>query len=281
MEQNNSQSWKTPYLIGLTIVTVICIIAGIAFRMYGSGLRKTSKKDLMKTDEMTVVKTDKFEDMDINLAVGDLEIVYGDDYMVSYNYPAKIEPNVKSENGKLVITQNSKMNNISLLNFDGLKSLKDMDYDIVITIPNDTKLSDVSLNLDMGEITFADITMEDLTIDADMGNVEISKSTMKNVSVDADMGNVELTDLIFDKAECDADMGNIEIKGSTFDKAECDADMGSIQIAGDFNEVTANCSMGSVSVDTKKDIDDVKLDLSADMGSVTVNGKSKGNEFSN
>ena len=74
-------------------------------------------------------------------------------------------------------------------------------------------------------------------------------------------------------------MGSIELKNASFDRLECDADMGSIEIDGDFQKLTANCSMGSVTVTTKEDPDDLTLDLSADMGVVTVNGKDKGREY--
>lgn len=280
MEQKNQKSWRTTYLIILTIVTIICIIIGIIWRLQGHYHGVLREDDLKKTDKMTELSFDGFDSVNLELSVGDMDIVYGDGYQVLYNYPEKLKPQVKVKGDTLVVTQKTK-SDFNFIGFDNLSSFSDLDYDLIITIPKDAKLKDVFLSLDMGAVSLEDMEMNNLTIEADMGNVELSNSSCTNITANADMGNIEMENVTFMTAECDADMGSIEILNSDFQFAECDADMGSIEISGNFEAVAAECSMGSVSVDTDKDLETVGLDLSADMGSVTVNGKNKGNLFCN
>lgn len=276
MEQNNQNSWKNIYLICLTIVTILCIIGGIVWHVGGSF---RPHEDLKKTAEMTDVSLDKFKSVDTKLSMGDLSIVYGDSYMVSYNYPNKLQPEIEVKNGTLHVKQ--KVKGGLKLGFNDLGNLKDMDYDLVITVPKNEKLDTVSLSMDMGAISLSNIEINNLTVDADMGNIEINDTTLEKITVDADMGNIELRNVTCEKAEFDADMGNIEAQDSIFKSVFCDADMGSVEIRGEFEVVTAKCEMGSVSVETEQDLENVTMDLSADMGSVTVNGKNKGNDYKN
>ena len=278
MERNNLKMWKNIYLIILTLVTIGCIIYGIVKHTSGARHWFSSDEDYKKTDEMTVLNFKTFDDIMLNVAIGDLRIVYGDAYQVEYNYPEKLKPEVKVREGVLTIDQKQGNGGVNF-GFGNLGTLGDMDYDLVITIPKDTKIGDVNLSMDMGNIQMDDICMEDLTIDADMGNIEANQISFAKMDIDADMGNIEMNEVAFDRGECDADMGSIELRNAVFDRLECDADMGSIEIEGDFQKLTANCSMGSVTVTTKEDLDDLSLDLSADMGVVTVNGKDRGREY--
>lgn len=278
MERNNLRMWKNIYLIILTLVTIGCIIYGIVKHTSRARHWFSSDKDYKKTDEMTVLNIESYDDIMLNVAVGDLRIVYGDAYQVEYNYPEKLKPEVKVSAGVLTIDQKQGNGGVNF-GFGNFGSLGDMDYDLVITIPKDTKIGDVNLSMDMGNIQMDDICMEDLTIDADMGNIEANQISFAKMDIDADMGNIEMNEVVFDRGECDADMGSIDLKKAAFDRLDCNADMGSIEIDGDFQKLTANCSMGSVTVTTKEDLDNLTLDLSADMGVVTVNGKDRGREY--
>lgn len=279
MERNNLRIWKNIYLIILTLVTIGCIIYGIVRHTFKARHWFSSDEDYQKTDEMTVLNIETFDDIMLNVAIGDLRIVYGDAYQVEYNYPEKLKPEVKVHDGVLTIDQKQGNDGVNIIGLGSLSMPTDMDYDLVITIPEDKKIGDVNLSMDMGNIQIDDICMEDLTIDADMGNIEANQISFAKLDIDADMGNIEMNEVAFDRGECDADMGSIELKNAAFDRLECDADMGSIEIDGDFQKLTANCSMGSITVTTKEDPDDLTLDLSADMGVVTVNGKDRGREY--
>lgn len=270
MEQNNQKNWKNIYLTILTIVTVLSICGGIFFRIFDIGKNNIKSGDYKKTKEMTVITLDSFEDADLVLSLGSVEVQYGDTYKIEYNYPEKIKPTIDQKGNKLTVTQKVKS-----MNFNN--AIKNTDYDVILTIPAGTKLNQVSFKLDMGEIKLNELDASDINIDADMGSVELENINCKNVSIDADMGSIELKDVVCTSLSADADMGGIDLKGIEADSIDCNADMGGIDVEGDFKNISATCSMGSVSVKTDKT--DASFALSASMGNVSVNGKDFGNSY--
>lgn len=268
MEQNNKPTWKNIYLIVLTIVTIVCIVIGIFNWTSGFSGWFWSEDDYAHTDAMTIVDTEAFDSMDLDLDVGDLEIVAGDSYQIQYDYPKKSEPDIKVENGRLVVTQKQKFKRHLYNN-----------YKMIITVPKDPEMKSLDLDMDMGSAELTDVYAKNLTVEADMGSIEIDNSEFGVIDIAADMGSITLDNVIFSQGSCEADMGSIEMTGASFERVVCTADMGSIDIDGSFEDIEADCSMGSVAITTTEDLDKISFDLSADMGDVTVNGKKQGNKY--
>lgn len=268
MEQKNKPTWKNIYLIVLTIVTIVCIVIGILNWTSGFSGWFRSEEDYEDAGSMTIVDSEAFDSMDLDIDVGDLEIVAGDSYQIQYNYPKKSEPKVEVENGKLIITQKQK-----------IKRHYYQEHKIIITVPKDLEMKSLDLNMDMGGVELANVYAKDLIIEADMGSVDIADSQFKVIDINADMGAITLDNVVFSQGSCDADMGSIELTRASFEKIVCTADMGSIDIDGSFEDIEADCSMGSITITTTGDLDKISFDLSADMGDVTVNGKDQGNKY--
>ena len=138
MEQKNKPTWKNIYLIVLTIVTIVCIVICILNWTSGFSGWFRSEEDYEDAGSMTIVDTEAFDSMDLDIDVGDLEIVAGDSYQIQYNYPKKSEPKVEVENGKLIITQKQK-----------IKRHYYQEHKIIITVPKDLEMKSLDLNMDM------------------------------------------------------------------------------------------------------------------------------------
>lgn len=67
------------------------------------------------------------------------------------------------------------------------------------------------------------------------------------------------------------DMGQIKLVDSAFDEGEFESSMGNVEIEGNFNKLTADCSLGRVAVESKNA--DAKMDISVDLGAISINGK--------
>ena len=150
---------------------------------------------------------------------------------------------------------------------------------MIITVPKDPEMKSLDLDMDMGSAELTDVYAKNLTVEADMGSIEIANSEFGVIDIAADMGSITLDNVIFSQGSCEADMGSIEMTGASFERVVCTADMGSIDIDGSFEDIEADCSMGSVTITTTEDLDKISFDLSADMGDVTVNGKNQGNKY--
>lgn len=117
-------------------------------------------------------------------------------------------------------------------------------------------------------------------LSADMGNIELHNCNIGGTNdVKADLGNVELFNCeIQGKSDITANLGNVVLSNTNFDSAQLEVDMGNLEISGDFNEVTAVCSLGEVSLETET-LDGKHISLETDLGHITVNGKDEGTAF--
>jgi len=266
MENNKYTKFKNIYLIVISIIIVLSIIAGCYMHLSKGGFnigKKNSGKSGNASSE--VIKIDKgFSEIEIDVDIADLTFEYGDKYCVEYDYKDYNPPKVNVDGNTLQISEKAGVKNFNTT---------DADCSITIIIPKGTVLEDISIKLDCGNIEFSDLQCEDLTISADLGNVELSNITCKDLSVDADCGNIEFDNSTMDKVTASADMGAITFTKVTFTDGDMTADMGAIEVSGDFNSLKANCDLGAIEIETDKNVNDIDLDLNASLGSITVNGK--------
>jgi len=262
--ETKEPKWKTPLLIVLSCITGLAIIYGIFFNCIG-GFSFTNSKNIVTG---SIDLDGKVESIEIDLDIGDISIEYGDKASIDYECPEKLIPKANIENGVLEIKSPKNVN----LRF---KEAKNTEYKYVIIIPKGTELKNIEMDMDCGNIEFNDIKAGFIEINADLGNVELGNIECSSFEVVADLGNIEIKDSTLGNTKAKADLGSVEFKNVAFDKGEFVADMGSIFVSGDYADITAKCSMGAVNVETDRPESEVKFDLKADMGSVTINGKAR------
>ncbi|MCR5417772.1 MAG: DUF4097 domain-containing protein [Lachnospiraceae bacterium] len=286
-DEKKFTGWKRTYIGLLNAATVICILLGIiinvggwigsdifrAFTGFGSDSSRTSESSstVTRNADDAIGAFDKVEG---SIDAGNVKFVYGDDYGFSYeNYPEKEVPKAELNGKTLKITQKAK-NKKRIGDFSN--SFKGAE--IVITLPKEMAV-DVDLHLSMGAVETKGVTFGDVKLDADMGSIELDTVTIKDMDLTADMGAITVEDSVFSEGDIKASMGGIELKNVTFDEADLEADMGGIKIDGSFNDLKAKCSMGGI--DVTADDSDAKMNLSADLGGITVNGQSVGRNYKN
>ncbi len=287
-DEKKFSGWKRTYIGLLNAATVICIIIGCFIHIGGwvgkdiwngvmgwnSGSGSERSSVAMAGDHSE--NTETFKKIKGEIAVGNVRLVKGDEYAVSYeSYPEGEEPAYKVTDGVLKITQKTKKKNINSVNdiknrFKGAR--------IVITVPSGSEV-EVDLAMNMGSIEIEDLTLEDVKLDADMGSIDIKDAKMEDLDINADMGGIDIEDCSFDEAEIKAQMGGIDVKDCDFSEMEADADMGGITVSGNYDKLKCDCDMGGINVSTGSGKN--KLELSADMGGITVDGESVGRNYKN
>ncbi len=265
--------WRKNYLRLLNTITVFCIIAGCiinGLRLFGGlafSFIRSSRSETVEADG----DLDPFDEIDADLSFGTITVIYGDGYNFSYSgFTPETQPEFNVKGDKLEIKQK---NNI---NFNIFKD-KVVDGKVTVTIPKDSEI-DMDISLSMGSFELNDIRTGNLTLDADMGAITIKNCEMNDLNIQADMGGITFKDCSFADGEFNANMGGITLKGCSFRSASCDADMGSIEVSGEYQELTANCDMGSIKADNNIE---AKYDLECDMGNIKLNGQNKGDEYKN
>jgi hypothetical protein len=241
---------KNIYLAILTIVTMVCMIVGIFAHVLGGSfgkniLLKNSSAEQAKLNE----KLDAFSSIQMNLAAANVVIQTGSDYSIAYTGDSDLEPNYSVDGGVLKI-KNRKEYKL----FGGITNIGD-DCTLTVTVPEDADLANLSAAIDAGELRIYRIRAEIFDVDVDAGNVEVYDGTYTEVTADVDAGNMTFETCAMTSMEADNDMGNITLDGCTFDSIRATADMGNIKLF------------------SSQPLDNYTVQVSADLGNITVNGK--------
>lgn len=134
---------------------------------------------------------------------------------------------------------------------------------VTLTVPESTALKTVSANIDVGNILLKGLSMEQCSLTADVGNITMKNTTLNDGILASDTGNITLTDSAFTTLDARSDVGNVQIGSSRSLSGYSlllSADIGSIKVNG-----------GNMGRSYQKDGNDGKLTITASIGDVRVN----------
>lgn len=231
------------FLIIITGITVICIIAGAVrhISIHDKDMRslRSSIKEGIRSGDFDFDFDDYYEDNDydeedswndfdfdtadpksfdsevigeftdlsVRLKVGALKIERGNKWEIKSKYSQKnLKPVYTLKNKKLSISQPHYRNNV----------LGNKDCRVIITVPFGVELDKLYANLDVGAIDLSGFDVKTGSVDTNVGAISISKVGFKDLDVESDVGAVSI-DLIesVDKYDVNisSDLGGITING--------------------------------------------------------------------
>ena len=237
------------YVTILTIVTIICIIIGSVVnignlfdRLYRGiqGLTEAGSDTDSSSGTYTlnyVEGTDytDFTSLDIDVDVMDITIQPGEAYSVQYTgNQKKMDPVISMSGDTLVVTQTIKKQRWG--------STNNVKCRLVITVPED-------------------VSLENLTIQADVGDIDINDLTVTDFDVSADVGDVDMDHVSMDQGKLGLDVGDLDMDNCS------------------FTDFSVSCDVGDVKITADSDLSKYAVELSCDMGSVTVNDQDQKRSF--
>lgn len=230
---------KNIYLITITVITALCIIAGTWWHVIKWGMHLVSGlpflSEMVGDDDTESTGSnrphqggetyDSFDAISMDISVADLNIQTGDTYSISYDCNRdKLVPKFHLDNGTLVVTQ-SKARHI---NFPGSTKCE-----ITITVPADAILQDMNIDGSVGDMDFSSIRTEKSRFDFSVGDVDLKDSALGECTIDTSTGDIDLENCTFDNLKIDTSVGDVDVITS--------------QDLGDYN-ITLDTSVGEVSV---------------------------------
>ena len=250
------------FILGL-ILFVIGLNAGgsIGFNIDYKHHKLTTAKDMeMKTGEQEV---GAFSNIDITTSAADLTIVEGDSYKVKYKLYENVEPTIGVENDTLKISvKDDRGTVLNILTTD------DNSPKIEITVPKGTKLFDVSINTDAGDLNIDGFTIATLNIESDAGDFNLKNLTSTSIKIKADAGDLDLADTTTERFEIESNAGDINVTGLTADTVKMDFDAGDIKVLdSEIKNYKAELSAGDMDL---KNIKGDNFEIDADYGDVEV-----------
>lgn len=150
--------------------------------------------------------------------------------------------------------------------------------ELILTVPADIRLEEAVMDADMGMIETDRLQAADIALRANMGSIEIEELTADRVVLDSDMGSIEIGELTAaQKAEMNGGMGSISVNRGTAETLKADTAMGALEWKGTVRgDVTASAGMGSITLSLEQKRTDFNYEISAEMGSVELDGRSYG-----
>ena len=130
------------------------------------------------------------------------------------------------------------------------------DWEVVVTIPRDARLADVSVATVSGDITLSDRTMETLDLGTTSGAVEASAVTAGEIQVASTSGDIHIDDLSARSVNAASTSGACTFSG----------------------DLTGTGNVGTVSGNIDVTVPDTAIEANS-LGEITWNGQDKGQSF--
>lgn len=146
-----------------------------------------------------------------------------------------------------------------LIKYDTHNQSYEFGPNITIKLPESIDMNTIDVDTALGDIN--------------MKNIEIS---CKNFELDTDLGDITLTNV---KMNCNmslyTDLGDVVIEDGEYQAVDAKTALGDVKLSGSFNgDIEAESDLGDVKVELDAKEEYYNYELSTDLGSVRLNGKS-------
>lgn len=260
---------KTTYLVIISVITIVCVIAGSIKNLGGIklgwgfpwgfpwGLSDSDnvKVTSIKTDDGNVtadtISLDEFDSVKLDLDIMDVKISEGDEASIHYECSdSRFVPVINCENGVLTAKQKKvKLN----FNTKGIKCK------MVLTIPRGKKLKDIDVNDSVGDVKSENITGDVFNASLSTGDLKIAAGSFDEINISSSTGDIKLNDCNLGNATISGNTGDIELEDCVFDDAK--------------GNMSISTNTGDVKIKGCNDLGLYKTDFKTDIGDVSVNGK--------
>ncbi|MFD0715937.1 DUF4097 family beta strand repeat-containing protein [Paenibacillus sp. GCM10027626] len=166
----------------------------------------------------------------------------------SDNLQEHFDINVQSAGDELNVSIKGKKK----LSLNLVETYKTHKSEVVVKLPeHDYQLLDLQSNV--GKISYSNVDGQQLNISTDAGEVEVDNAAVKQAKIENSVGLVSLSGVT----------GAIEVKNNT----------GAVNVKNETiqDDLTISNDVGAVTVETLKEPEKFKLDLSTDVGNIETN----------
>lgn len=241
-----AKGWIVLIVIGGILVSLPIIITCIKKSTDKIG-KVFSKIDVVEQEYKVV---DEFNSIVIDISVGNVEIINGDEYALEYVLGEDMSMNL---NGDALIIQDKSFKSVFTSDLTNLT-----DTYIKIYVPEDG-IVDMGISVDVGNVSIKGVEFGYVDIEADTGDISIqADSNGGDVYIAADIGDVSIKGFLACDMEVEADIGKVNITSyysSSSYSYNIDSDLGEEIISDE----------GGVELDDKYDID-----VTSDIGNVKM-----------
>lgn len=222
------------------IITCLCLIAA-GSALIGIGIlnggtvsyrvdfqnRKLRTRTYNSEDYIEkTIAVDNFSKLELNVDTTDVEIRKGANYQVAYNLPEDEIPSIEVKDQTLTISGkknvSSDFSSVCILNI-GEYDVEDLNT-IIITVPEDAKISEAGINVETGDIKVKDMECDTIDITGNNGDIKISNVTSEHAKLSSESGDISLNNIKLKDYTIANEYGDLKIDNSVGEKAVFDCD---------------------------------------------------------
>lgn len=213
------------------------------------------------SNEKVRIEIDAFENLEIDISKSDVEIKQGDAFALFIEGIDEEDYQINQDNKTLQIKQDTfSLFNMSIgFNIDHSK--------IILMIPENVELEDITIDASAGDITIYDIECFGLSVDSSMGDIELKNVFVNgDTTIDQDLGDIHFTGRLQGDSTFDSSMGDVEIKIQDSDEEytyACDTSLGDVDIkdAKHKKKNSSTNSMAQYAITVDNSLGDIKLEF--------------------
>lgn len=222
---------KTIYLTILSVITVICVIAGCGIHImgwWGGRFLTFAGGRVSHTDK----DIPAFTGISVDMEVGDLTVrPSSDGYAISYDCNEKMKPEYRVEAGVLTVTMRARKSW-----WQNIFTFRELKSSLTINVPYDVYMDMFTVKADVGDVNIEDVKSEVFTVEMNVGDLDVKGGTFKNVNINSDVGDVDVRNVVFDKMGIYSDVGDVDLIGvGNLDdyNIRLSTDIGNLSVNGD------------------------------------------------
>ena len=264
---------RKAYLSILWIITVICIIGGTIYHVWGLvqfagnnifsyvtnvGMKKEQAGPLV-SDQYDLAVENNRAAINVDGSYMDFTLQKGDSWGASYSGVEWLKPelDVTEEDGvtKLVFTQPDAAGR-------KLNKYYNLNSSLTIMVPENVSFTDLNITLNLGDLDMTDVKADQVELNLDLGDLDVENCNVGTFTSNMDMGDTTIQKTELKNADINASMGDIEVTDS------------------EFKDMKLTADMGEITVKSAVSLDDYRIDADVSMGDVKVNGKNYSDDYS-
>lgn len=275
-------------LIGGGLLLMLCgwLTGGRSGLVYYEGAWRPAVYDTGWSE--TVREDETFagvESLSVSLSLGELELredkgLDAGDVRVVYALPRELSTSMAVEQGTLRFESSGEFRRdrprwgIGNWFFSWGRNRGYQEASVNIYYGPGTVFDRADITAALGNITIYGMEVNALELEDNLGEVVLKGvNAAKTADLTLSAGNLEAKDCRLGQAQIDCAMGNIEASGIHTAGLTASANMGSVDLSGVLEgDIQVQCDMGSIFIDTELPRSAYRLDLTASMGSVEVDG---------
>lgn len=283
---------KITSIIALCMLLVGIGLTGCGFMLGGTPnfIYDADAHTLVKPSVAKPVTQDlqEFKNLDLSFNDADVTICRGSEYSIRYDRSDLNAEDIQV-NGKTLTIHSDKDSDSRLIYFT--PGSPDTDSQgIVITVPKDANLQNITIVNASGDCSLSDLACDTLTLRSDYGDVDLSlvtaatsKLTLRSGDLSADRckldtcnmelnyGDIDLDNTSIRKLSCSNDSGDFDATNYSSDSSQIQLNYGSLNLEdAELANLTASLASGDCNLNLTGSQNDYFLSLSADLGEIAV-----------